>query len=745
MTFFFVNFQRRLRGPELRIQFQKTFSDFFKIPMGIADWRHVSIAYIDRHCQEISGKSYADLQAAHSEAVAQRYARSNEEVYGVSRRDFRKYKTASESWHALLGLSDKIHPVMANTGTDEMTSIEERSNQTIRNVSNVSNVSEIKDLIKSTIEGAMTSQIQEDEGQKYAVTIPSRYVKALESLFGPGARFRNTKQAEAVHSIMMRKVNVLAVFPTGLGKTLLYMLPSVLEANCFALVITPLVALRQDLIRRCTETHIPTTDWTKLQARSDRRNVTGLVFASVEHVGSANLLNFCRDMSSLGRLSRIVLEEAHLMITESEYRLLFHQMANYSQVPVPFLLLSATVPRYMEGELSNALNLRRIKVFRTSTVRHNIEYRVEDCIDAEQSAIRYMESNPMREDNCRGIVFVRTVAMAEEIAERTETRAYTGRLNAKDRADVIKEWVSGEKKWVIATKALGVGVDIPNVTRIIHVNPSSGLMDYAQESGRAGRNGSDSASIIYRSKGFKVFGFSPDSEALRTYLGSGCRRKSMGVFLDAIAYNCNALGDAILCDNCAREGFAEEAAAIALPLKVATLHAHRSQGAEVWYNANVQTLVGIRAISDKLEGRCPICVCNGRESQHQITRCPNNYGICYECLLPGHYASRCDKKIKKVLNGIHNPCGLPESSHDIMLCPNSFDMHDCKYAHQSKVISVLAYMEKPPGALKIIEDCFGPFESESAYRNFLGTTSILGVQNTARVMHAIGTQLLGLY
>jgi hypothetical protein len=163
-------------------------------------------------------------------------------------------------------------------------------------------------------------------------------------------------------------------------------------------------------------------------------------------------------------------------------------------------------------------------------------------------------------DGERGVIYVRSYAMGEEVSEMLGCPFY--KATAEDKGEILKTWIAEGQGWIVATGALGTGINIEGIRYVIHIDRPYGLTSFVQQSGRGGRNEEVSESIIV--VGIKHTGpFKKDEEisaysvediderAMTEYIQSReCRRIVLGAYLDGIAQvSCHSI-DGVLCDVC---------------------------------------------------------------------------------------------------------------------------------------------------------------------------------------------------
>ena len=341
--------------------------------------------------------------------------------------------------------------------------------------------------------------------------------RGLKVVFGPTAIVRDRTQREALLLLASWTPESIIVLPTGGGKSTLYLVMSCLQAADVTIVIVPLIALRQDLIRRCREAGIPYWHYNNVDRMEERLHaVPPLVFVDVESATTKQFVAFLQQLHHSGRVDRLVLDEAHLVLTSTPYRANLGWLGTLRQVPCPFVCLTATLPPHGVLELNQSLHLRNPTVQRVSSDRPNLAYSVQSlensappissALQAPRSADdrlvhavtelcrqdvrQWRAGSPHDRATARGLCFVRQKQMGTWLAQSLDCEFYHAGLPACERASILTAWSQGGRSpFLVATSALGAGVDCPSVRRVIHVDAPEGLVAYGQETGRAGRDG----------------------------------------------------------------------------------------------------------------------------------------------------------------------------------------------------------------------------------------------------------------
>ena len=311
-----------------------------------------------------------------------------------------------------------------------------------------------------------------------------RDVFGLDS-FRPG-------QADVVAAMLAGR-DVLSVAPTGSGKSISYWVPAVVEGG-LTMVVSPLIALMKDQVDRLTERGVPATFINSSLDRAEdaerlRQAYAGayrLLFLAPERLGRPGFMNRLAEL----RVRRIVVDEAHCISTwghdfRPDDRLLSAAVAACGRPPVA--AFTATATPQVRADIATSLDLHDPFVSVTGFNRPTLTLSVIRCRGdrAKRDQLRRL----LDDQSQRALVYVGTVAAAEEVAEELNAACYHGRQDAGVRRRVQEDFTAGKSQVVVATSAFGMGVDIPDIRRVIHYHLPGSLEAYYQEAGRAGRDG----------------------------------------------------------------------------------------------------------------------------------------------------------------------------------------------------------------------------------------------------------------
>lgn len=319
----------------------------------------------------------------------------------------------------------------------------------------------------------------------------------LEKTFG----FKSFRpgQFEAIHALLEQK-KILCIQPTGHGKSLLYQLPA-----CFlegvTLVISPLLALMRDQVNQLTHRFkIPAacinSDQTEEENYAARRaahdNMIKILFISPEQLDHVDRFV---DFLNL-EISLIVIDEAHCISTWGhDFRPSYRQILNFIQAlekkqpEIKILALTATADYRVEQDIKKHLSSqnREMYVLRSSMDRPNLKLSV---IHSEGLAAKLAlcKSLLSKWEGC-GLIYCATRENTELVAEYLSIQAYHAGLSPEEKRQIQEGFTSDIYKVIVATTALGMGIDKGNLRFILHFDFPGSITAYYQEVGRCGRDG----------------------------------------------------------------------------------------------------------------------------------------------------------------------------------------------------------------------------------------------------------------
>jgi ATP-dependent DNA helicase RecQ len=292
--------------------------------------------------------------------------------------------------------------------------------------------------------------------------------------------------------------DLLLVAPTGSGKSIGYWVPGI-AAGGLTLVVSPLIALMNDQVNRLRSLGIAAA---ALHSQVDRASQDEAIRAAAD--GRLRFLYVTPErfgvpsfMAALRLLtvSRLAIDEAHCISSwghdfRPDYRRLREAADLCGRPPIGAFTATAT-PR-VRADIVSSLGMRDPEVRVTGFVRPELRLTVVRCRGQQQKRAALLAA--LRGLEGRAIVYCGRVRATEEIADLLRDNGlraapYHGDLDAADRHRAHGGFVDGSVSVVVATSAFGMGIDLPDIRSVIHVDFPGSIEQYYQEAGRAGRDG----------------------------------------------------------------------------------------------------------------------------------------------------------------------------------------------------------------------------------------------------------------
>jgi ATP-dependent DNA helicase RecQ len=329
---------------------------------------------------------------------------------------------------------------------------------------------------------------------------------ALRELFGfPDFR---PGQEQVVRAAVDGR-DTLALMPTGSGKSLTYQLAATLRPAP-TLVLSPLIALMKDQVDKLPPALAPRATFVnsslppeEAAARVGRlaAGEVRLLYAAPERLRQEG---FARALRAVG-VGLVVVDEVHCVSMwghdfRPDYLFIRRALAELGDPPV--LGMTATATPGAAREIAEALG-RRLDVVRTTVVRPNLRYDVEQ-VDGAEGRLRVLLERLRAAGDGSAIVYARARESCERLARTLRGHGvgaehYHAGLDADERTRVQDAFLSGAVRTVVATTAFGMGIDKPDVRLVAVVNLPDSLEGYVQMVGRAGRDGAPSDTVLVAS------------------------------------------------------------------------------------------------------------------------------------------------------------------------------------------------------------------------------------------------------
>ncbi|MGD8397366.1 MAG: RecQ family ATP-dependent DNA helicase [Anaerolineae bacterium] len=309
-------------------------------------------------------------------------------------------------------------------------------------------------------------------------------------------------QAETIAAVL-RGESVLAVMPTGAGKSLCYQLAAMLLPGT-TLVISPLIALMKDQLdglpdavaRQATTLNSTLEGW-ELEARLRRTAAGGyrMVYAAPERLRQRPFLHVLEQAG----VSLLVVDEVHCVSLwghdfRPDYRFITRAWRELGEPPI--LGMTATATPRVRDDVQAALGSMRLVA--TDIHRPNLHFEAHRF--ANDAAKKEALVDLCRRTEGSGIVYATSRNKCEVLAELLRSAGVSAihyHAGIADRAAAQDRFMGDEARVVVATIAFGMGVDKADVRFIVHYNPPKALENYYQEAGRAGRDGLPARCVLY--------------------------------------------------------------------------------------------------------------------------------------------------------------------------------------------------------------------------------------------------------
>ncbi|KXH39658.1 hypothetical protein CSAL01_12557 [Colletotrichum salicis] len=449
--------------------------------VNVSTWRHIAIGIANRYLNEAFGQqresndgygdeedaeeedSPWDLQAGHGTRVAGMvYARELMQFGSGLAAKRQRFRQVSRQWHRFLGFG-----VEDRGGTSSIGSYK-RKPEVYDGERLEARFRRFQRLQRANFVGQLRQMTEDDT-----------------------AEFRGN-QRQTIIAIANGHSPVVQVMGTGGGKSLSFMLPAFCSPEGTTIVITPLVALRTDTYMRCTKAGITSDIW-----QSQKNNqAASIVFVTPESAVTKGFGDFVARLQGRQALDRIVVDECHVVLESTRtFRPRLMELGEaIREIGVQTVCLTATLAAADEAAFYRLMrfDIGRVRMFRVPTTRKNIRYAVRvvgqadevgdrDALNDEvcRIAVEWLQSILKEGGQGKAIVYATSIERVQQLGEMLGCATFFSDVGStENKAGRLEDWRKshGAEGVIVATNALGLGIDIPDRRRSISQAASAGVL-----------------------------------------------------------------------------------------------------------------------------------------------------------------------------------------------------------------------------------------------------------------------------
>ncbi len=317
------------------------------------------------------------------------------------------------------------------------------------------------------------------------------------------------KGQENIIKSIINKEDVLAIMPTGGGKSICYQVPA-LCLDGMTIVISPLISLMKDQVDALKtmgvkalliNSSLSNSEYSKV-LEDIENDECKIIYIAPERLDSMEFVNIIRGKN----ISQVAIDEAHCVSQwghdfRVSYKKIPHFINKLEKRPI-VTAFTATASNEVREDIIRILNLHSPAVYITGFDRENLSINIVKSSSKNKYILDYIENHK----NESGIIYASTRKEVENIYEGLLKRNYSvakyhAGLSNDARHEYQEKFINDDIKIMVATNAFGMGIDKPNIRWVLHYNMPQSIENYYQEIGRAGRDGEDSECVLLFSPG----------------------------------------------------------------------------------------------------------------------------------------------------------------------------------------------------------------------------------------------------
>ncbi|GGD05003.1 ATP-dependent DNA helicase RecQ2 [Hyunsoonleella pacifica] len=315
---------------------------------------------------------------------------------------------------------------------------------------------------------------------------------------------------ESIINAVLEGDDVLALMPTGGGKSICFQIPALIKEG-ICIVVSPLIALMKDQVQQLNKKGIKALSITSGISKSELDTLLDnciygnykFLYLSPERLQQELVQDRIRQM----QVNLIAVDEAHCISQwGNDFRPSYSNLLELRKIKpsVNVIALTATAKENVVNDITKQLDFIKPKIFRQSFFRPNLGY-----IVLHEEDKYYRLETILKKHNGSSIVYVRNRKATVDIStllnsKNIQATHYHGGLNPTEKENHMNSWMSNKTQVMVATNAFGMGIDKPDVKTVIHLNLPESIESYFQEAGRAGRNGVQAFAVVLKNKNDEV-------------------------------------------------------------------------------------------------------------------------------------------------------------------------------------------------------------------------------------------------
>ncbi|WP_042275100.1 DNA helicase RecQ [[Clostridium] dakarense] len=379
---------------------------------------------------------------------------------------------------------------------------------------------------------------------------------------------------ESIINSIINKKDVLAIMPTGGGKSICYQVPA-LYLDGLTIVISPLISLMKDQVdalkamgieAEFINSSLSTSEYNEIldNIKDDKYKI---IYVAPERLDSIDFIEIMR----FKNISQVAIDEAHCVSQwghdfRSSYKRIPYFIKSLGNIPI-ITAFTATASDEVREDILNILDLNEPDIYITGFDRENLSINIVKSSSKNRYLLDYIENHK----NESGIIYAATRKEVESIYEgllkrNVSVSKYHAGLSTEVRKKNQEDFINDDIKIMVATNAFGMGIDKPNIRWVVHYNMPQSIENYYQEIGRAGRDGEDSECTLLFAPGDihthkylievgienpnrKLVQYKKLQQMVDLVYSNMCYRKSiLSYFGEDVENDCNN------CSNCLNEG-----------------------------------------------------------------------------------------------------------------------------------------------------------------------------------------------